>query len=183
MNQITGGAGFIGSHLLAALLGEGEEVRVLERRGANVDHLLLDRIELVSAHIRDQAAMAWATRDCSHVYHLAADPNLWRRDLREYDAINYQGALNVIHAALGNGALCSRPGGYLVQREMGHARHRHGAHGDGHRGAPDAPLHVLRLVGEPDRTGPRSKAGRGVGARRRRLASVARLAVMNAPAS
>jgi nucleoside-diphosphate-sugar epimerase len=51
MNQITGGAGFIGSHLLAALLGEGEEVRVLERRGANVDHLLLDRIELVSAHI------------------------------------------------------------------------------------------------------------------------------------
>ena len=34
----------------------------------------------------------------------SADPNLWRRNLREYDAVNYQGALNVIHAALDNGA-------------------------------------------------------------------------------
>jgi len=28
----------------------------------------------------------------------------WRRNLREYDAVNYQGALNVAHAALDNGA-------------------------------------------------------------------------------
>ena len=104
MNLITGGAGFIGSHLVAALLGEGEEVRVLERPGVSLDHLPLDSIELISADICDRAAMAWATRNCNHVYHLAADPNLWRRDLREYDAINYQGALNVIHAALENGA-------------------------------------------------------------------------------
>jgi 2-dehydropantoate 2-reductase len=51
MNLITGGAGFIGRHLVAALLGEGEEVRVLERPGTSVDHLLLDGIELVSADI------------------------------------------------------------------------------------------------------------------------------------
>jgi nucleoside-diphosphate-sugar epimerase len=72
--------------------------------GASFDHLLLDGIELVSADSRDQASMAWATRDCSHAYHLAADPTLWRRNLREYDAVNYQGALNVAHAALDNGA-------------------------------------------------------------------------------
>ena len=104
MNLITGGAGFIGSHLVAALLAEGEEVRVLERPGVSVDHLVRDGIQLVSADIRDPAAMAWATRGCSHVYHLAADPNLWRRDLSEYDAINHRGALNVIQAALDNGA-------------------------------------------------------------------------------
>jgi hopanoid-associated sugar epimerase len=104
MNLITGGAGFIGSHLVAALLREGEEVRVLERPGVSVDHLVRDGIQLVSADIRDPAAMAWATRGCSHVYHLAADPNLWRRDLSEYDAINHRGALNVIQAALDNGA-------------------------------------------------------------------------------
>lgn len=104
MNLITGGAGFIGSHLAAALLGEGEEVRVLERPEAKVDHLQRDGIELVSADICDRAAMVRATRGCRHVYHLAADPNLWRRDLREYDAINHQGALNVVHAALDNGA-------------------------------------------------------------------------------
>jgi len=104
MNLITGGAGFIGSHLAAALCAQGEEVRVLERPGARVDHLRQDGIELVSADICDPAAMARATRGCRHVYHLAADPNLWRRDLRAYDAINHRGALNVIHAALDNGA-------------------------------------------------------------------------------
>lgn len=104
MNLVTGGAGFIGSHLVASLLAEGEEVRVLERPGADVGHLPLDRIELVSADIRDEAAVAEATRDCRHVYHLAADPNLWRRDVRQFDAINYRGALNVIRAALDNGA-------------------------------------------------------------------------------
>ncbi len=104
MNLVTGGAGFIGSHLIAALLAEGEVVRVLERPGADVDHLPLDRIELVSADIRDKASVAEATRGCRHVYHLAADPNLWRRDVRQFDAINYQGALNVIHAALDNRA-------------------------------------------------------------------------------
>jgi len=104
MNLVTGGAGFIGSHLVAALLAEGEAVRVLERPGARLDHLPLDRIELVSADIRDKAAVAEATRGCRRVYHLAADPNLWRRDPGEFDAINHQGALNVIHAALDNGA-------------------------------------------------------------------------------
>jgi dihydroflavonol-4-reductase len=104
MNLVTGGAGFIGSHLVAALLDEGEDVRVLEHPGATVDHLPLEDIELVRADICDREAMAWATRDCQHVYHLAADPNLWRRDLREYDAINHRGALNVIQAALDNGA-------------------------------------------------------------------------------
>jgi dihydroflavonol-4-reductase len=104
MNLVTGGAGFIGSHLVAALLSEGEEVRVVERPGAGVDHLPRDRIDLVSADICDAAAMALATRDCRHVYHLAADPHLWRRDRREYDAVNHRGALNVIRAALDNGA-------------------------------------------------------------------------------
>jgi dihydroflavonol-4-reductase len=104
VNLVTGGAGYIGSQLVAALLAEGEEVCVLERPGADVGHLPLDRIRVVHADIRDRAAVARATRGYRHVYHLAADPNLWRRDVREFDAINHQGALNVIHAALDNGA-------------------------------------------------------------------------------
>ena len=104
MILVTGGAGFIGSHLVNALLADGEDVRVLERPGASIDHLPLDRIELVSVDIRDKAAVKNATRHVRWVYHLAADPNLWRRDVSEFDAINYHGALNVIHAALDNGA-------------------------------------------------------------------------------
>ena len=54
----------------------GQAVRVLERPGAKVDHLPLDRIELVSADIRDEPAVREAASDCEYVYHLAADANL-----------------------------------------------------------------------------------------------------------
>jgi dihydroflavonol-4-reductase len=45
-----------------------------------------------------------ATRGCERVYHLAADPNLWRRNRREFDEINHAGTLNVMRAAFDSGA-------------------------------------------------------------------------------
>ena len=104
MNLVTGGAGFLGSHLVAQLLADGRPVRVLEHPTAAVDHLPLDRIELVRADIRDANAVQEATRKCDFVYHLAADPNLWRRDRGEFDAINHIGTVNVVRAVLDNGA-------------------------------------------------------------------------------
>lgn len=103
MNLVTGGAGFIGSHLVQQLLNASEPVRVLEHPSAPVSHLPIERIELVRADIRDAGAMLNATRGCTHVYHLAADPNLWRRNRREFDEINHVGTLNVMRAALDNG--------------------------------------------------------------------------------
>jgi dihydroflavonol-4-reductase len=100
---VTGGAGFLGSHLVAQLLDVGHSVRVLERPDACVDHLPLDQIELVSADIRDEPAVRKATHGCQYVYHLAADPNLWRRDRREFDGINRMGTLHVMRAALDRG--------------------------------------------------------------------------------
>ncbi len=104
MQLVTGGAGFIGSHLVQQLLHDGQPVRVLEHPLASVSHLPLDRIELVRADIRDASAMREATRGCRGVYHLAADPNLWRRNRSEFDAINHVGAVNVMRAALDAGA-------------------------------------------------------------------------------
>ncbi|MCE9620011.1 MAG: NAD-dependent epimerase/dehydratase family protein [Planctomycetes bacterium] len=104
MNLVTGGAGFIGSHLVRQLVDGGESVRVLERPTAEAGHLPLDRVELIRGDIRDAAAMRNATRGCEFVYHLAADPNLWRQDRSEFDAVNHVGALNVLRAALENGA-------------------------------------------------------------------------------
>jgi dihydroflavonol-4-reductase len=68
-----------------------------------VNHLPLECIELVQADIRDLGAMRNAVRGCERVYHLAADPNLWRRDRREFDEINHIGTLNVMRAALDSG--------------------------------------------------------------------------------
>ncbi len=101
---VTGGAGFIGSHLVACLVEAGAAVRVLERPGARVDHLPLDAIDLVFADIRDRAAVARAVRCCPLVYHLAANPNLWTHRRGHFTQVNYQGTVHVLEAALEAGA-------------------------------------------------------------------------------
>jgi len=101
---VTGGAGFIGSHLVHHLLLEGNSVRVLERPGAPADHLPLDRIELIHADIRDRDAVRKASRGCRFVYHLAANPNLWARRRGQFRQVNYLGTINVLEEALAAGA-------------------------------------------------------------------------------
>jgi dihydroflavonol-4-reductase len=102
---ITGGAGFIGSHLVRRLLEQGDSVRVLERPGAPVKHLPLDRIDLIHGDIRDRNAVDRAVRGCRVVYHLAANPNLWTRRRGEFRQVNYQGAVHVLEGALSAGVL------------------------------------------------------------------------------
>lgn len=104
MILVTGGAGFIGSHLVEELLSDNQTVRVLEHPNAKVDHLPQKNIELLRADIRDASAVRRAVQGCTQVYHLAADPNLWRRHREEFDAINHVGALNVMRSALSAGA-------------------------------------------------------------------------------
>ncbi|MDG3003315.1 NAD-dependent epimerase/dehydratase family protein [Paludisphaera mucosa] len=103
LSTVTGGAGFIGSHLVDALLDLGRPVRVLERPGADVGHLPPE-VEVVFADIRRRQGLAEALRGSRYVYHLAANPNLWVPDRREFDAVNHQGAINVLDAALDVGA-------------------------------------------------------------------------------
>jgi dihydroflavonol-4-reductase len=100
---VTGGAGFIGTHLVERLVDSGQRVRVVERPGAAVDHLPAG-VEVVFADIRDRAAVARAMAGAGRVYHLAANPNLWVRDRDEFRAVNYQGTIHVLDAALAAGA-------------------------------------------------------------------------------
>jgi dihydroflavonol-4-reductase len=103
LTVVTGGAGFIGAHLVEQLVQGGQEVRVLERPGADVSHLP-PGIETVFVDIRDRDGVVGAMRGARLVYHLAANPNLWCRNRDEFEAVNYHGTLNVLDAALAAGA-------------------------------------------------------------------------------
>src|SRR6185437_6000666 len=103
LTVVTGGAGFIGSHLVANLVARGERVRVVERPGAEVAHLP-GSVEIAWADIRDRAAVQRAIEGARRVYHLAANPNLWVRDRREFDAVNHRGTVHVLDAAIAEGA-------------------------------------------------------------------------------
>jgi UDP-glucose 4-epimerase len=76
---VTGGAGFIGSHLVEALLANGHEVRVLENFSTgNLANLanVSDRIELRTGDVADLDAVREAMHDVERVFHLAANPSI-----------------------------------------------------------------------------------------------------------
>lgn len=74
---VTGGAGFIGSHVVDALVARGDTVRVLDnlstgKRDNLSEHLAAGRVELIEGDIRDAAAVARAVQGIELVYHEAA---------------------------------------------------------------------------------------------------------------
>jgi dihydroflavonol-4-reductase len=101
---VTGGAGFIGSHLVAQLVDSGQQVRVVERPGADAGHLPA-AAEVVFADIRDRTALVPALSGARFVYHLAANPHLWLRRRSEFREVNFAGTVNVLDQALAAGAV------------------------------------------------------------------------------
>jgi len=73
---VTGGAGFIGAHLVAAALATGDEVVALDNMRRGVRAKLSDEARLVEGDIRDRDTVALAMRGVQRVYHLAAQSNV-----------------------------------------------------------------------------------------------------------
>lgn len=101
---VTGGAGFVGSHLVEALVAAGHGVRVLDDFSTgNPDNLraVRERIELVTGSITDPAAIRQAVQGRDWVFHLAALASVQKsiEDPLASHAICATGTLSVLQAA------------------------------------------------------------------------------------
>ena len=117
---VTGGAGFIGSHLVDQLLEAGAAVRVLdnlstgfaanlqaaaERHSRTSGMLNGSRLEVIVGDIRDRELLRKALRGVNYVCHLAALPatETSLMDPGEIYSVNVEGTLNLLHGALTEG--------------------------------------------------------------------------------
>ncbi len=71
---VTGGAGFIGSHLVKKLVEEGNEVVVADilLRGNKIEKDILNNIEFHKADVRDRELMLKLSKGCSQIFHFSA---------------------------------------------------------------------------------------------------------------
>jgi dihydroflavonol-4-reductase len=99
MDLVTGGTGFVGAHVVRALLARGASVRCLVRRGSRRDNLAGLAVELAEGDLTDPASLARAASGISTVYHCAADYRLWSSDPSELRRANVEGTENVLAAA------------------------------------------------------------------------------------
>lgn len=104
---VTGGAGFIGSHLVDALLACGERVRVLDDLSTGRRLNLSSRAELVVGSVADAAEVRAAMEGATGVFHLAAVASVARCNTlwSESHAINQAGSVHVFEAARALGRL------------------------------------------------------------------------------
>jgi len=106
---VTGGAGFLGSHLCEQLLAEGAEVRVLDKfTSGRRDNLsvILKQIDLLDSDIACEDAVLRAARDTDTIVHLAFPMSLRQRSIETPVVVEIlTGLLNLIKAALARDAL------------------------------------------------------------------------------
>jgi len=101
---VTGGAGFIGSSIVTALVARGERVRVLDDLSTGKESNLAphrDRVELITGDIRDERTCTIAMKGVQFVLHQAALRSVPRSvdDPLSTDAVNVHGSLIVLQTA------------------------------------------------------------------------------------
>jgi dTDP-L-rhamnose 4-epimerase len=104
---VTGGAGFVGSHLVDALLARGDSVRIVDNLVPQV-HGPARRVppwvpaeaELLVGDVRDAEAVRRSLRGVDTVYHLAAAVGVGQSmyQVADYTAVNTQGTANLLQA-------------------------------------------------------------------------------------
>jgi len=106
ISVVTGGAGFIGSHLVEALLARGYDVRVVDNLVAGKREQVPANATFFKADIRDRDALAPIFSGAGAIFHLAALPRVEytiQNPLETHD-VNVTGAIRVLDAAKATGA-------------------------------------------------------------------------------
>ena len=107
---ITGGAGFVGSHLADALLKQGHEVRVFDNltpqvHGRGFPEYLAGEVNFVHSDLRDIDAIRDAIRDIDVIFHFGAAVGVGQSmyEIAHYMGVNTQGTANLLQAVLDAG--------------------------------------------------------------------------------
>ena len=111
MILVTGGTGFIGSHLLLHLLENDEKVRAIYRNSKSISKTknlfslyakasLFDKIEWIEADVTDIPSLEIAFRDIEFVYHCAALVSFDPKDEARLRKINIEGTANIVNFSL-----------------------------------------------------------------------------------
>lgn len=94
---VTGGAGFIGRHLVRQLAARGHPVRVLDPAPAGSG--FGPGVEVVRGSVLDRDTVARMTREAGQVFHLAANTQLWMPDKSSFGSVNTDGTRVVLEEA------------------------------------------------------------------------------------
>ncbi len=100
---VTGATGFIGSHVAAALVRRGDQVRVLRRKDSRTVALDGLDVEHIYGDVLEREAVAAAVHGCDLVFHVAAVSSYWRARREEVYRVNVQGTRIVLDACLAAG--------------------------------------------------------------------------------
>lgn len=95
---VTGGTGFVGDRLVAALLARGRSVRGLARPTSERP-AAAERLEWVTGDILDRDSLRRGLAGCTEVFHLAAYAKNWAKDPLLFFRVNVEGARNVFEVA------------------------------------------------------------------------------------
>ena len=100
---ITGGTGFIGTHLVKRMARDGHELCCLVRKSSHVGELEELGVTLVRGDVTDKASLIEGMRGCQWVINLANIYTFWELNKRVYTDVNVEGTRNVMECALETG--------------------------------------------------------------------------------
>jgi dihydroflavonol-4-reductase len=100
---VTGGSGFVGSHVVRALAARGDDLRLLVRRGSGLDHLADVDFERASGDVLDRRAVARAVKGAERVFHIAGTTSMLAHHRQRVFDLNVKGTRIVLEECLSEG--------------------------------------------------------------------------------